>query len=51
MLSKFIHAECDSVPHHILLHITQKNVGAPHRFYGIAYVESDSFESKPKWSF
>jgi len=43
MLSKFIHAKCESVPHHILFHITQDDITSPHRFYGIAYVQKDSF--------
>ena len=43
LLSKFVFAKCESNPHHILLHITQMDTQAPHRFYGIAYVEKTSY--------
>ena len=44
VISKFIQAKCDSVPHHILMHFTQDNTQSAHRFYGIAFVQKDRFE-------
>ena len=43
LISKFIQAKCDSVPHHILMHFTQDNTQSAHRFYGIAFVQKDRF--------
>ena len=43
LISKFIQAKCDSVPHHILMHFTQDNTQSAHRFYGIAFVQKDQF--------
>ena len=43
LISKFIQAKCDSVPHHILMPFTQDNTQSAHRFYGIAFVQKDRF--------
>ena len=44
LISKFVQAKCDSVPHHILMHFTQDNTLGPHRFYGVAFVQKDAFD-------